>query len=321
MKARLQKAITRLALEHRADFDKAWRILRRFPCERRTDVTRYLILGISHGLGDIIVSTPAMQFYHEQGYTVLLPCWAQYQPAFSTMSEIDRFITIPSGMHEWGYVDEVKQVADAILDQVGEIDDGDIYVAAGFDKWRETVQRRLPYFRIDPSCKWDSSACRSINVATRLGIDPTTAHEYAGRSKLDFEDVETPAFDIVLSMGSQDRNRRFQAQVVRELADRMKFTIVGGVHDDEREILEGIPSFDPGMALPINHVLSVISRAGLYVGPDSGLTHAATALGVPTIAFHRPIPIYYPNPLVRVHHCDLSRLTVEDVWKAIHERS
>lgn len=305
---------------NRHDFNRAWTNLnRRFPFTHRTEGSRYLVLGISHGLGDIIASTPAIRHYHSQGYRVLLPCWAQYQVAFKNMPEIDRFITIPPRCHEWSSLGDVRRVADAIRDQVDDVD-GDVYVCSGFHKWTDAVQSRLPYYRIYPSAEWNSERCRAFNLMTNMGVPPPVAELTAGDIRLAFDPVETSSFDVVLSMGSQDRLRRFKPEMVRELASKIEFTIVGGVHDDEREIIGDVPAFDPVMRLPINHVLSAISRAGLMISPDTGLTHAALAMGISTVTFQSPEFIHYPHDYLHVHECDLWGLTATDVISVINKR-
>jgi len=85
---------------------------------------------------------------------------------------------------------------------------------------------------------------------------------------------------------------------------------------------------DGGVPLPpldILTVAAVIERTRLYVGPDTGPTHIAAALGVPTVAVHLGYPPEVSGALgdnvalVRQHHPldDPALTTPDDVWDAI----
>lgn len=78
------------------------------------------------------------------------------------------------------------------------------------------------------------------------------------------------------------------------LAERgFHVVLTGGPGEDERAYVEGIAKNVPG-ALNVAGKLSlgatalVISNAVVYVGPDTAITHAAAALGVPTVALYGP---------------------------------
>jgi len=59
--------------------------------------------------------------------------------------------------------------------------------------------------------------------------------------------------------------------------------LVDTVGSDERAVADGAIPLD---ALDILTAAAIIERARLYVGPDTGPTHIAGALGVPTLAIH-----------------------------------
>lgn len=72
-------------------------------------------------------------------------------------------------------------------------------------------------------------------------------------------------------------------------------------------------------ALNLHALATVLSRASLYVGNDSGVTHLAAALGVPTIALFGPTdprswaPVGPRVAVLTAPRGDLDRITVEDV--------
>lgn len=76
-------------------------------------------------------------------------------------------------------------------------------------------------------------------------------------------------------------------------AQGLSVVLTGGPDDDERQYVGRIANRLPG-ALDLSGKLSaggtafVVSKAAVYVGPDTAVTHAAAALGVPTVALFGP---------------------------------
>ncbi len=74
----------------------------------------------------------------------------------------------------------------------------------------------------------------------------------------------------------------------------LKVVVVGGTSADERgtvaRILEGLPSDVINLTgrVTLRALGSILSRAALYVGTDTAVTHMAAALGVPTVALFGP---------------------------------
>lgn len=83
-------------------------------------------------------------------------------------------------------------------------------------------------------------------------------------------------------------------RVGRWLEDQgFKLVLTGGPESNERAYVSRIASQIPGAldlsgALGLGGVAYVLSGAAVYVGPDTAITHAAAALGVPTIALFGP---------------------------------
>jgi heptosyltransferase-3 len=83
-------------------------------------------------------------------------------------------------------------------------------------------------------------------------------------------------------------------EVARWLQARgFKVILTGGPGATEREYVGRIAAQIPGALdlagqLSLGGVAYVVSRAAVYVGPDTAITHAAAALGVPTVALFGP---------------------------------
>jgi heptosyltransferase-3 len=82
--------------------------------------------------------------------------------------------------------------------------------------------------------------------------------------------------------------------LARWLTDHgLAVVLTGGPDADEREyvgaIAQDVPvALDLAGRLSLGATALVISRASVYVGPDTAITHAAAALGVPTVALFGP---------------------------------
>jgi heptosyltransferase-3 len=82
--------------------------------------------------------------------------------------------------------------------------------------------------------------------------------------------------------------------VARWLAEqRVHIVLTGGPAPEERAYVDRLATRMPGALnvagkLNLGGVAHLVSRAVLYVGPDTAITHAAAGLGVPTVALFGP---------------------------------
>ena len=76
-------------------------------------------------------------------------------------------------------------------------------------------------------------------------------------------------------------------------AQGLRVVLTGGPGADEREYVGRIAAEIPGAIdlsgrLSLGAVAAVLARAKAYAGPDTAVTHAAAALGIPTVALFGP---------------------------------
>lgn len=76
-------------------------------------------------------------------------------------------------------------------------------------------------------------------------------------------------------------------------AQGLRVVLTGGPGADEREYVGRIAAEIPGAIdlsgrLSLGAVAAVLARAQAYAGPDTAVTHAAAALGIPTVALFGP---------------------------------
>ena len=83
-------------------------------------------------------------------------------------------------------------------------------------------------------------------------------------------------------------------EVARWLQQRgLRVVLTGGPDAAEREYVAAIAAQTPGASnlageLTLGAVAYVVSRAAVYIGPDTAITHVAAGLGVPTVALLGP---------------------------------
>ena len=151
---------------------------------------------------------------------------------------------------------------------------------------------------------------------------------------------------VVLHPGAGGRHKRWPAERFATLADRFAelgyaIAITRGPADDDAvaalrcQVRLARPEVLDGM--PLDELAKILARASLFVGNDSGITHLAALLEVPTLAIFGPFdPAYWApiGPDVQVldagqscpHRADaregcrqcavLSDLHLESVWEA-----
>ena len=89
---------------------------------------------------------------------------------------------------------------------------------------------------------------------------------------------------------------RHYAQLVRDWAAAQGHPVVltGGPSSRDRAIvdevmaLSGDAAIDAAGQLDLNQMVTLLSGASLYIGPDTSITHLATACGIPVIALFGP---------------------------------
>jgi ADP-heptose:LPS heptosyltransferase len=118
---------------------------------------------------------------------------------------------------------------------------------------------------------------------------PKTANGRARRSD------DRPFLCLHPGSGSEHKNwpKEEFLEVTRGAFRRWRLpttVLIGPAEEDQKTFWAEAsgPSLSPSAGLPILEVLSVLERASLYVGNDSGITHLASALGVPVVALFGP---------------------------------
>ena len=110
------------------------------------------------------------------------------------------------------------------------------------------------------------------------------------------------------------------AALCRELSPTAPWLLIEGPADEvAAAAVASVPGAVRTGALRLHALAAILSRASLYVGNDSAVTHLAAALGVPTVALFGPTdprtwaPVGPRVAFVAAPQGDLHRVAVEDV--------
>jgi heptosyltransferase-1 len=103
--------------------------------------------------------------------------------------------------------------------------------------------------------------------------------------------------NILLIPGASNKSKRFPSFKLAEISKLIdaNFLVVWGSHDEEiiaRKIKEISPIVNICDRLELDHLISLISRVDLVIGSDTGPTHFAWALNIPSITIFGPTPGY-----------------------------
>jgi heptosyltransferase-1 len=185
----------------------------------------------------------------------------------------------------------------------------------GFDKnsTRESVASF--FYKKSFDIPYDENTVdRNINVAARaLGFE-VTHKEALGKEPFLFYNGENFSFapylkerNVVFVIGSTWPSRNYPKELFAQLADMMQcncLIVWGG--EDEYERAQWIDEHSKfATVLPklnLNELKALIAKADLLIGNDTGPTHMAWAMNVPSIT------IFGPTPISRVHITPINRV-------------
>lgn len=122
---------------------------------------------------------------------------------------------------------------------------------------------------------------------------------------------------LALHPGSGSPAKNWPADRYRTLAERLtaghRFLLVEGPADAAAcDALRSLPGAVPARGLPLRVLGALLSRARLYVGNDSGVSHLAAAFGAPCLVLFGPTDATSWRPLgVSVHTLFAANGTIE----------
>jgi ADP-heptose:LPS heptosyltransferase len=149
------------------------------------------------------------------------------------------------------------------------------------------------------------------------------AQQFLHQQGVDLKNKNNPLIAVHPGSGSKAKNWPLENYVslVQSLYQRCRGTVLvvegpaeRNMIDNMSEVLDGI-TFIALQCLPLPLLAAVLSQCSLFIGNDSGITHLAAALGLPTIALFGPTDPYVWGP--RGKKVFIAREVIEDGsgWK------
>ncbi len=129
---------------------------------------------------------------------------------------------------------------------------------------------------------------------------------YRDNSKLDSL-IQSDKKNIVFVIGSTWESRNYPKEKFAEIADTLKENVlIAWGSQEEKERAEWIEAHSRyAKALPkidLNDLKSIIAKSDLLIGNDTGPTHMAWGLNIPSIT------IFGPTPVNRVYQTDINKV-------------
>jgi ADP-heptose:LPS heptosyltransferase len=138
---------------------------------------------------------------------------------------------------------------------------------------------------------------------------------------------QLPARFLALHPGSGSAAKNWPidryAALARIVSDGRPWLLSLGPADDALEPLADATNVLVTRHLPPRNLAALLASAGVYVGNDSGVTHLAAALGIPTVALFGPTDPEVWSPLgprvrtLRAPEGKMASLSVDDVARSI----
>jgi heptosyltransferase I len=274
-------------------------------------------------LGDIVHAMVVLQFikkfnsdisidwFVEESYKELL----ELHPDINKVYEVN-LRNAKKNKSLLSLVDEFKKVRtldtyDLVIDMQGLIKSAIIsrlipsIETIGFDKY--SSRESFAAFFYNKKFKYNYSAnviernLEIIKFALNFGLN-----EYEIKSKIAFlhfrkcnmlSQISKTKKNIVLIPGASHKSKCYPVEKFIELTSLIdaNFIVIWG-NLNEKKLANQIKSFSPKVnishKLSINNLIELISKASLVIGPDTGPTHIAWALNIPSITIFGPTPGY-----------------------------
>jgi ADP-heptose:LPS heptosyltransferase len=246
---------------------------------------RTVLVHLSSGIGNIILATPLLQALHEIGYCIDLTLDADYKQVSDLFSEwcvVNHLVSETLDHASFSRYDAVVPAIPPFYwprfqqryrgGSTGNIVERppDTLFYRNEQEYYLAFARRLGWTKIEPPCMM-------------LPLSPSSP-------------AEVNANTVVLAPGCKTGEMAAKRWPwFSELSERFDNVAVVGTTDDLRTI-KGEPLEFPDHCrsftgkLTLKETARLIASAGIFVGNDSGLSHLAAALGVPTIMLFGPTP-------------------------------
>jgi heptosyltransferase I len=274
-------------------------------------------------LGDIVHSMVVLQFikkhnqeimidwFVDEGYKELLECHPDINKVHSVnISQAKKQKSISLLIKEFNIVRKLPSY-DLVIDMQGLIKSAIISklipsrLTLGFDKFSIRERFASIFYNKTFSCSYSTNVIRrnmlliGYALGLSVGIDEIHGKDpflYPRKNILSIE-LQKSKKNILLIPGASNAAKRYPSNklaAITELIDANFFVIWGT--EEEKFLAQKIKAISPNVTickkLQLDSLISLISKVDLVIGPDTGPTHIAWALNVPSITLFGPTPGY-----------------------------
>jgi hypothetical protein len=232
-----------------------------------------VLVFVGEGLGNIIQAIPTLIAINKLGYIVDVALRANY-PGIQNILNIPEINKIFNVYIE--AIPEGKSYDKIILTMFGHVE--------SYKKWEEDFEG-VEVIQ-DSEIAIDLGKMNDVEVnfrfARHLGYE-----DKIPEIKINYPDNSTyQYFDNIICPGSGGENKRWP--YFMDLAKRLKgrVGIVGG--PNEEKVAWPPNCVDLTGAISLEEIAAIVSKAGVYIGNDSGITHLANATKTPCVVVWGP---------------------------------
>jgi len=188
---------------------------------------------------------------------------------------------------------------------------------AGFDAGSIREKAAAWFYDVKVTCAYDANTIdrNALVLSSPLGINITTEQILNKKPFLFFTNEDPQIYDflhkdrknIVLVIGSTWDSRNYPADKFVKIAQALQQNclVVWG-NDQERKKAEWMSTQSENIQvmpkMDLNSLKALIAHADLLIGNDTGPTHIAWALNIPSIT------LFGPTPVSRVYQTDINKV-------------
>jgi heptosyltransferase-3 len=280
-----------------------------------TQPPRNVLLIVTRRIGDVLLATPVVRSLRRSwpGTKIDLLVFEGTDGFVAASREVNRVLTVPERPTVVQHLKLAARIArryDLALSLVP----GDrptlyafvagrkragLLVPARKERWKQRLlDAWIPFDNDDThTVRMHLALLAAIGVAPVAEVVPAWSREDEARAQALTAPLGAERY-VVMHPYPKFRYKMWTqagwSDVVQWLQSRgIRVVLTGGPDAAEREYVAAIAALSPRVlnltgALTLGGVACVISRAAAYIGPDTAITHAAAALGVPTVALFGP---------------------------------
>ena len=176
-------------------------------------------------------------------------------------------------------------------------------VTLGFDKFSSRERLASIFYNKRLNCSYETNVIirniALIEFALGFSVEKQQIHNkvpfiYSNEDQLDIKKTKSKK-NIILVPGASFSSKRYPVEIFAELTNLLdaNYLIIWG-NEEEKNLADSIKKLAPNVhicdKLSLGGLISLVAKADLIIGPDSGPTHMGWALNIPSITLFGSTP-------------------------------